>query len=146
MLSISRWSTAGVLLICMGLAWMLVDRNIALIIMIGSGGMISAFAGPLVMGALWKGVTKAGAYAGLASGMGAFLVLHAGLLHPDLVAGTWLFGPVAWLHGEAPNPYSCAALGELVSVLVTWSVSKLTRPLPKEHLDEMFSAADHAES
>lgn len=138
-LVISRWSTAVVLVMCMGLAWMLVDRNIALIIMIGSGGMMAAFAGPLVMGALWRGVTKSGAYAGLASGMAAFLILHSAILDPTWFTWPWLRSAVEWLVGEAPNPFSCAALGEVVSVAVTWSVSKLTTPLPQEHLDDLFS-------
>lgn len=139
---ISRVSTFGVLVICTGLAWMLVDRNVALIIMIGTGGMMAAFAGPLVMGALWHGVTRAGAYAGLISGMGAFLILHGGVLDPAWFKGTPLFGPVAWLAGEAPNPYSCAGLGEIVSVIVTYGVSKFTKPLPQSHLDELFGEAD----
>ena len=48
---------------------------------------------------------------------------------------------VSWLHAEGPNPYSCAAMGELVSILVTFSVSKLTRPLPAAHLARLFDPA-----
>ena len=47
---------------------------------------------------------------------------------------------ITWLHGEAPNPFSCAAIGEGVGVVLTFVVSKLTAPLPAEHLDEMFHA------
>jgi Na+/proline symporter len=137
-LLISRFSTIGVLLICAALAWMLVDKNIALIIMIGTGGMMAAFAGPLVMGAVWHGVTKAGAYAGLVSGMASFLILHGGVLNADWFAGTPLFVIVEWLVGESPNPYSCAGLGEIVSIVVTYVVSKLTRPLPEAHLEDLF--------
>jgi Na+/proline symporter len=143
-LLISRVSTGVVLVICTGLAWLLVDKNIALIIMIGTGGMMAAFAGPLVMGALWHGVTRAGAYAGLISGMGAFLILHGGVLDPAWVEGTPLFAAVAWLAGEAPNPYSCAGLGEIVSVIVTYGVSKFTAPLPQSHLDDLFGEAESA--
>ena len=66
------------MLICTALAWILIDMNVALIVWIGIGGMMAAFAGPLVMGALWKGVTRAGAYAGLLSGFVTFVVLHDG--------------------------------------------------------------------
>ena len=135
-LLISRWSTVVVLVLCMFLAWGLMDMNIALLVWIGSGGMMAAFAGPLVMGALWRGVTAAGAYAGLVLGMTTFVVLHSGVLP----AGGWgpLDGVLAWLAIESPNPYSCAAIGELVSVVSTWTVSMRTRPLETAHLDQMF--------
>ncbi|MDX1382897.1 MAG: sodium:pantothenate symporter, partial [Thermoanaerobaculia bacterium] len=137
-LQISRWSTVVVLVLCMFLAWSLMDMNIALLVWIGSGGMMAAFAGPLVLGALWRGVTRAGAFAGLITGMGTFIVLHTGMIEP-----TW-FGPLEpiarWLEIEAPNPTSCAALGEIVSVSATFVVSKLTQPLPQPHLERLFGA------
>ena len=126
------------LILCAGMAWMLMDENIALIVWIGTGGMMAAFAGPLVMGALWRGVTKAGAYAGLVSGMATFIILHSGVLDPAWFHGSPLFGVVTWLQGEAPNPFSCAAMGEIVSVTSTWGVSKLTQPLERTHVEEMF--------
>ena len=137
-LMISRWSTVIVLILCAGMAWMLMDENIALIVWIGTGGMMAAFAGPLVMGALWRGVTKTGAYAGLVSGMATFIILHSGVLDPAWFHGSPLFGVVTWLQGEAPNPFSCAAMGEIVSVTSTWGVSKLTQPLERTHVEEMF--------
>lgn len=142
-LLISRWSTVIVLLLCMGLAWALQDKNIALLVWIGSGGMMAAFAGPLVMGALWRGVTKAGAYAGLVCGLGTFIVLHSGMLGAIVGSDSTypLSGVLYWLYIEAPNPFSCAALGEIVSVLVTWIVSKLTQPLPKVHMEKLFGAS-----
>ena len=139
-LLISRWATVVVMVICTALAWILIDMNVALIVWIGIGGMMAAFAGPLVMGALWKGVTRTGAYAGLLSGFVTFVVLHAGWLSPDWFDGGMLDTVVTWLHGEAPNPFSCAAIGEGVGVVLTFIVSKLTAPLPTEHLDQMFHA------
>ena len=82
-LKISRVTTIIVLLLTMVMAWGLMDTNIALIIWIGIGGLMAAFAGPLVMGALWKGVTRAGAYAGLASGFTVFVVLHSQWIDPE---------------------------------------------------------------
>ena len=137
-LLLSRWSTAVVLVLCATMAWFLIETNIGLIIWMGTGGMMAAFAGPLVMGALWRGVTRTGAYWGLVSGMITFVVLHMGLLEPGWFEGTLLFTSVSWLRGEAPNPFSCSALGEIVSVVVTWGVSKLTTPLGRSHLDELF--------
>ena len=120
----------------MFLAWGLMDMNIALLVWVGTGGMMAAFAGPLVMGALWRGVTASGAYAGLITGMTTFLVLHSGIL-PD---GGWgpLDGVLTWLSGESPNPYSCAAMGELVSVGASWAVSKRTQPVSAALLERMF--------
>ena len=81
---------------------------------------------------------RRGAYAGLSSGFFTFLILHTQSLDP-----AW-FGPgvphdlVAWLHGEGPNPFSCATMGEAVSMATTFVVSKLTQPLPKDHIDKLF--------
>ena len=47
-LLISRWATVAVLLICMLMAWSLMDVNVSLVVWIGVGGMMAAFAGPLV--------------------------------------------------------------------------------------------------
>lgn len=139
---LSRVSTVVVLLLAMLMAWALMDVNIALIVWIGNGGMMAAFAGPLVVGALWRGVTAAGAYAGLIGGFGTFLVLHTGQIDPAWFSpGSMLHGVAVWLQGEAPNPYSCAAMGELVSVALTWAVSKRTRALPADHVTILFGSA-----
>ncbi|MDG1204625.1 MAG: sodium:solute symporter family protein [Pseudomonadales bacterium] len=139
-LKISRVSTIVVLLLCMTMAWFLMDVNVALIVWIGVGGMMAAFAGPLVVGALWQGVTKHGAYAGLIGGITVFVILHAQLFNPQWF-GSGAVGKMAhWLYLEGPNPYSCAVMGEIVSIAATVIVSKLTRPLPANHLKAMFGA------
>jgi SSS family transporter len=140
-LNISRISTVVVLLLCMGMAWALIDTNINLIVWMGIGGMMAAFAGPLVLGALWRGVTRRGAYAGLVTGLFTFAILHTQSLDPAWFGSGALHGLVAWLHGEGPNPTSCAAMGEGVSIVTTFVVSKLTQPLPKYHVDRMFGAS-----
>ena len=139
-LSISRISTVLVMLACTAMAWALVDRNVALIVWIGTGGMMAAFAGPLVVGAVWRGVTRAGAFAGLFGGVIVFSITHSGAIDPQWFSPGALRDAAAWLHGEAPNPWSCAAMGEVVSVALTWAVSKLTQPLPEEHLRQLFDA------
>lgn len=140
-LALSRVATVAVLLLAMAMAWALLDVNIALIVWIGNGGMMAAFAGPLVVGALWRGVTAAGAYSGLLSGFGTFVLLHTGALDPAWFGPGALHTLMQWLAGEAPNPYSCAAMGEIVSVLATVGVSRLSRPLPAAHVAEMFGPA-----
>ncbi len=140
-LFISRVSTVVVLLLCMGLAWGLRETNIALIVWIGIGGMMAAFAGPLVIGALWRGVTRKGAHSGLAAGFFTFVILHMQLLDPGWFGPGWVHNTVGWLHEEGPNPFSCAAMGEFVSIGMTIGVSKLTQPLPEAHVEEMFGGS-----
>lgn len=139
-LSISRISTFVVLIICMMMAMALLDRNITLIVWVGTGGMMAAFAGPLIVGALWRGVTRTGAYAGLVAGLGAFMLVHAQVLNPVWFPDGILRGAADWLYGEGPNPFSCTAIGEFASIIVTVAVSRLTRPLPAEHVDSLFDA------
>ena len=139
-LIISRIATVAVMAICTAMAWALADRNVALIVWIGTGGMMAAFAGPLVVGAVWRGVTKAGAFAGLLGGVAVFSVAHGGLIDPGWFEPGALRDAAAWLLREAPNPWSCAAMGEIVSIALTWGVSKLTQPLPSDHLTRMFGA------
>jgi len=111
---------------------------VTLLVWIGLGGMMAGFAGPLVLGSVWKGVTRAGAVAGLVSGVVAFSVLHSGILDPTWLEGTRVAGILLWLQGEAPNPFSCAALGQLLSVVITVIVSLASSPLPREHLERLF--------
>ena len=140
-LTISRVSTVIVLILCAALAWSLRNTNIALIVMIGTGGMMAAFSGPLVIGALWRGVTTKGAYAGLIGGFVTFIILHMQLLDPSWFGDSGvMYTVVNWLYEEGPNPFSCAALGEVVSVSLTFIVSKLTQPLPEEFIEEVFDA------
>lgn len=139
-LVISRISTILVMVICTTMAWLLMDTNVALIVWIGTGGMMAAFAGPLVVGSIWRGVTRAGAFAGLISGVVVFSVTHGGFVDPAWFAPGMLHDAARWLQVEAPNPWSCAAMGELVSIAFTWGVSRVTQPLPAAHLDTMFGA------
>ena len=140
-LVISRWSTVIVLVLCTAMAWAMQDMNIALLVWMGTGGMMAAFAGPLVLGALWRGVTLAGAFTGLISGMATFALLRSGL--PWMVVDPGALGPLSgiaeWLAHYRENPYTCAVVGEAVSIFGTWAVSVLTRPLPEDHTERLFA-------
>jgi sodium/proline symporter len=138
-LLISRVSTVVILILCMVMAWSLMETNVALIVWIGVGGMMAAFAGPLVVGALWPGVTRHGAYAGLVGGIGTFIILHAQVLNPTWFDNKLIQDAVTWLVREGPNPYSCAVIGEIVSIALTVLVSQVTQALPDEHLKQIFS-------
>jgi Na+/proline symporter len=139
-LAISRISTVFVLLLSAAMAWLLMDHNVSLLIWMGTGGMMAAFAGPLVLGALWSGVTRTGALAGLVSGATVFGVLHAGLIDPTWFSPGAMHEAATWLQAESPNPFSCSAMGEIVSLLVTWLVSLISTPLSAAHLEKFFPA------
>ena len=111
-LLISRWATVSVLLISAGLAWMLLNVNIALLVWMGIGGVTSAMAGPLIIGSLWDGVTERGALFGMLTGFISFALLHTQSI------------PVYWLLEQGPNPFACAALSSLSGVLVTILISR----------------------
>lgn len=139
-LTISRVATVVIMVLCTALAWSMLDMNVTIIVWIGTGCMMAAFAGPLLLGALWKGVTKAGAFAGLLSGGIIFIVTFNAMIDPEWFSPGWLRDAAVWLVIESPNPWSCAAMGEVVSVLVTVVVSKLTQPLDEAHIDRLFAS------
>ncbi len=139
-LNISRIATVVIMVLCTALAWSMLDTNVTLIVWIGTGCMMAAFAGPLILGAVWRGVTRAGAFAGLLSGGLVFIITFNAMIDPEWFGLGMLRDMALWLERESPNPWSCAAMGELVSVTVTVVVSKLTRPLPESHMARLFPA------
>ena len=140
-LRISRIATVVIMILCTALAWSMLDTNVTIIVWIGTGCMMAAFAGPLILGSVWASVTRAGAIAGLVGGGLTFIVTFNGWVNPDWFAPGVLQQAAQWLLTESPNPWSCAAMGEVVSLLATVCVSKVTRPLPRAHLIRMFGAS-----
>ena len=143
-LNISRIATVVIMALCTALAWSMLDMNVTIIVWIGTGCMMAAFAGPLILGAVWRGVTKAGAFAGLLSGGLVFIVTFNAVINPEWFAPGMLRDAAIWLEIEARNPWSCAAMGELVSVAMTVLVSKLTQPLPDDLMARLFPATQEA--
>ncbi len=137
-LKISRIATVVIMFLCTVLAWNMLDTNVTIIVWIGTGCMMAAFAGPLILGAVWRGVTKTGAFAGLLTGGFTFIITFNAMIDPAWFPAGALQNAVIWMVAEAPNPWSCAAMGELVSISVTVIVSKLTQPLPGKHIERMF--------
>lgn len=132
-LVIGRLGIAVTMAAAVAIGWFTYGENIILVTWIGIGGMVSALAGSLVLGIFWRRTTAAGAVVGFLTGAIAFIVLHAGLL-PESDAG-WM----QWLAAQRPNPYSCAAIAEILAVGFAVVVSLLTQPLPDSHLDEVFA-------
>ncbi len=144
-LKISRIATVVIMVLCTALAWSMLDMNVTIIVWIGTGCMMAAFAGPLILGAVWRGVTKAGAFAGLLSGGIVFIVTFNAMIRPEWFEPGVLRYAAQWLEIESPNPWSCAAMGEIVSLAVTVVVSKLTAPLPAQHLTRLFEPVSQEE-
>ena len=141
-LTISRIATAAVIVVALGMAYAFLDKNIALLIWIGAGGMMGAFAGPIMVGLFWRGTTKAGAISGLFTGGLVFILLKAGLIQTAGIAGGPVYAALAWLEAQAPNPFSCAAIAEISSVIITILVSCFSTRLPQDHLARVFEAGE----
>jgi len=133
-LIISRVVTALTLVGSAGLAWFVMGMNVVLLVWVGVGGFIAALSGPLVLGSIWSGVTRAGAITGFWTGAVAFVLIHGEILSGGWLAGTSLEGFGRWFDFNATSPYSAATLAGIASVLVTVSVSRFTESLPAAHL------------
>ena len=81
---------------------------------------------------------------GGADGTGVFIVTHSGVVSPDWFETAALRNLAVWLEGEATNPISCTAMGEVVSVVLTWSLSLVTAKLPAAHLAELFPGSEES--
>lgn len=137
-LAISRWATLGVMATAAGLAWIFMSMNVTLLIWLGLGGMMAGLTGPLILGALWSGVTRTGAISGFLSGAAIFALLRTDLI---VAASRAIAAPtdiIDWLAIQTPNPYSCTALAMIAATLITVIVSWLSQPLPKAHLQQVF--------
>ena len=133
-LLISRLVTVLVLLGSAWLAWSVMDMNIVLLVWIGIGGFTASLAGPLVLGSLWTGVTRAGALWGFWTGAALFVLIHSEVLSGHWPSGTVLESFGRWFDFFATNPYSAATLAGLTGVLVTVLVSSVTGSLPSDYL------------
>ena len=133
-LLISRLVTVLVLLGSAGLAWSVMDMNIVLLVWVGIGGFTAALAGPLVLGSVWSGVTRAGALWGFWTGAILFVLIHSEALSGHWPAGTILESFGRWFDFYATSPYSAATLAGLTAVMVTVVVSSVTECLPAEHV------------
>ena len=138
-LKVGRVATFAVLLASTGVAWLGQDLNITLLGAIGFGCMSAAFAGPLILGILWNGVTKIGAFAGFIAGASVFISVVSGLVTTMGSRDSFLHMLTAWLERDSGNSFSIAAFGCIVSCTVTFAVSKATPGYSQEHLDRFMS-------
>ncbi|MGR9090941.1 MAG: sodium:solute symporter family transporter, partial [Gammaproteobacteria bacterium] len=138
-LIISRVATVLVLIGAVALAWNTREKNVALLVWIGVGGMMAASAAPMFLGVLWRRATRAGSITGFIVGGIAFSVLHSASLPVDLFAGTGALDiAVQWLDSQSNNPFACATLGAFFSIAAMVVVSYMTTPPSEEHLRRVF--------
>ncbi len=137
-LAISRWATLGVMAVAAGLAWIFMHMNVTLLIWLGLGGMMAGLTGPLILGALWSGVTRNGAIAGFLSGAAFFALLRTEIIVQASAAMGAPSSVSEWLTVQMPNPYSCTAIAMIAATLVTILVSLFTQPLSDTHLQQVF--------
>ena len=69
------------------------DMNVVLLIWVGVGGFIATLMDPLVLGSLWRGVTRVGALAGFWAGAVIFIFIHGGFVTGQVFEDTTL----AWV-------------------------------------------------
>ncbi|MGE0485452.1 MAG: sodium:solute symporter [Gammaproteobacteria bacterium] len=137
-LLIGRVATIVVLAGSIWLAWSTQNKNIALLVWIGVGGMMAATAAPMFLGVLWRRATRAGSYVGFITGGAVFSILHGGVIKANWFAGGALEGPGGWLAAQAVNPYACATLGAGVSLACMVAVSLATTAPSEQHLKRVF--------
>ncbi|MFQ5635354.1 MAG: sodium:pantothenate symporter, partial [Gammaproteobacteria bacterium] len=133
-LIISRIATAVILILGVAMAWALRETNIAIIVWLGIGGLTAALTGPLVLGAIWSGVTRAAAIAGFLSGAAVFAgasLIAALISSQQLDYGDWNI--------QFLNPFVRATIGGSASAIVTIGVSFITERLPNSHVARLFS-------
>ena len=139
-LTISRAMTAFTIVGAAILGWLTMEMNVVLLMWIGVGGFVAALMGPLVVGSVWWGVTRAGAVSGFWAGAAVFVLIRGEILSGEWLAGTALAGFGEWFDFYATNPYSAATFGAACSVIVTVIVSRFTAPLPRAHIEAMQGA------
>ena len=139
-LLISRVATVIVLVGAVALAWNTREKNVALLVWIGVGGMMAASAAPMFLGVLWRRATRIGSIVGFIVGGVVFSILHSGVIDPAWFAGGSLEVAGSWLANQAVNPFACATLGAFASIAAMVAVSLVTEPPSDAHLERVFGA------
>jgi len=96
------------------------------------GAIAGAFLAPFLYGLYWKGVTRAGVWAGFATGL-IVTLLSAFQLYP---------APLGQYLNSPPN---AGAAAMILSLIVVPAVSLLTPKIPKEHTAPIFARMDSKE-
>lgn len=98
------------------------------------GALAGAFLAPMLLGLFWKGVTRAGVWAGLIWGIGATAV-HFVLKSAGALSGTLL-------GFNAASPVNLGAFTMIMGLIIVPVVSLITPKLKKTDTDRIFSCYD----
>ncbi len=140
-LNISRLATVAIVAVAIWLAWQSQTMNVAILIAAGVGGMVAVISGPIFMGILWPGTTKAGALTGFAAGVLTFVLAKMAWLPLRWFADSRLEGAAQWFIEQAPNPFACGSLGIITSIVATIAVSLVTKRPSEAHLRRVLNQA-----
>ncbi len=117
-LMISRYGTFVVIGAAIWMAWT-PPQYLAVYLWIGIGAIVSATAGPLVIGTLWKRATKSAAIISMLVGTSTYWIVYLGV--------------------GLDNPFAAAGIGVLVSLTLMFVLSLVT-PKPAQHeIDRVFN-------
>ena len=102
--------------------------GILLLMSFSWGALASACMGPFIYGLFWKGTTKAGALAGMITGLAVLLAL------------------MVYFNFDSGLSAQCGLVGMVVSMVVVPVVSWFTKKLPAEHVAYAFTAETEGEA
>ncbi|SDI68526.1 sodium:solute symporter family protein [Natribacillus halophilus] len=108
-LLISRYSTFVVIIAAVIVGWT-PPEYLSIFMWIGIGGIMSATAGPIIVGALWKRATKQAAVSSLLAGNVVYWIVYL---------------PFGF---DFSNPFGAAGIAVLVSMIVMYVVTMFTSP------------------
>ena len=137
-LYISRIATVLVLMVAIWIAWSTREMNVALLVWIGIGGMMAATAAPMFLGVLWKGATRVGALSGFVTGGVVFSVMHGVGFDASWLGNGHLEIVGTFLEEQKINPFACATIGGLCSIVTMYLVSQVTEKPSEEHIKRVF--------
>ncbi|TFB14205.1 hypothetical protein E3U55_14240 [Filobacillus milosensis] len=120
-LGLSRYSTFVVIIAAAAFAWN-PPQYLSIFMWIGIGGIVSATAGPLVVGALWKRATRTGAIVSLLAGTISYWVIYL---------------PIGF---DVSNPFAAAGSGVLIG-MITMFIFTIVTTKKNENNVEMHSAS-----
>ena len=93
---------------------------------VGIGGFTGPIIPTMVIGCLWRGVTRTAAEVSVVSGFVLYLVLQFGL-------GVGMGNPFFSV------PWACAGICTIVTTVLTIGLSFVTAPMEREHLERVFA-------
>lgn len=93
------------------------------------GALSGCFLAPFLLGVRWKGMTKAGAWAGVITGMVVVIPLM-------------IIGSVSTILPKWLSPPTIGSIAMILSLIVTPIVSKMTKKFDEAHIENVFGEAD----